>query len=128
MICKRTSPLLITIIILSFFLTACFLFRERDWEFRIVGGRSNSTSIQVTYDSPEVRKLGTNGNITEDMLDMPGFTVPIKSYCRIIQRSTSKCGPTPEATAVYVLISLTSGPSRGKQGWVCQTYVHQLFP
>jgi len=103
------------------------VFSEKRWEYVIVA-RPTSASVQVAYDSPEVRRLVADKNPLEDMLKMPGFTVPVKSYCSIIQRSTSKCGTVPEATAVYVLISVTSGPSRGKQGWACQSYVHQLFP
>jgi hypothetical protein len=114
--------------VVSLSLMGCFVFSEKSWEYRIVAGLSNSTSIHVAYDSPEVQKLVADGNPPDDLLKMPGFIVPVKSYCSIIERSTSKCGTTPEATAVYLMIKVTSGPSVGKQGWACQTYVHQLFP
>src|ERR1051326_4298075 len=44
------------------------------------------------------------------MANMPGFAVPVKSYCSIIQRSKSTCGDFPDETVVYVLIKVTSGP------------------
>ena len=116
-------------IVIALCLTGCFVFSEKRWEYRIVAAPSASNSVQIAYDSPEARKLVDDDRPLEDMLKMPGFTVPVKSYCSIIQRSSSKCGPFAEATAVYVLINVTSGPSRGKQGcWACETHIHQLFP
>ena len=60
--------------------------------------------------------------------NMPGFPVPIKSYCHVLQRSKSTCGTDPSETVVYALVGITSGTAKGKQGWVCETHVHQLFP
>ena len=125
---QEHTPALQRITVFSLSSTGCFVFREKPWEYRIIAGFSNSTSVHVAYDSPEVRKLVAGGNFRDDLFKMPGFSVPVKSYCSIIERSTSKCGPTPEATAVYVMIKVTSGPSLGKQGWACETFVHQLFP
>src|SRR6476646_7980484 len=98
MIRKRTLLLVSTAIVVSLCLTGCFVFSEKRWEYRIVAGPSTSTSVQVVYDSLEVRKLVDDDRPLEDMLKMPGFKVPVKSYCSIIQRSKSKCGPFPEAT------------------------------
>lgn len=125
---NKTLPLFSATIFVSLSLMGCLVFSERRWEFRIVAGPSNATRVQVAYDSPEVRKLIAASSPAE-ILNMPGFTVPVKSYCSIIQRSTSKCGPDPRSTwPVYVLIKVTSGPSRGEQGWVCRAYVQQLAP
>lgn len=128
MTCKSTLPLFSAIIAFSLSSTGCFVFSEKPWEYTIVAGFSNSTSVHVAYDSPEVRKLVADGDPPDELFKMPGFSVPVKSYCSIIERSTSKCGPTPEATAVYVMIKVTSGPSLGKQGWACEIFVHQIFP
>ena len=59
---------------------------------------------------------------------MPGVYVSEKSYCRIIESSKSTCGRIPIETATFVMVRITSGPSQGKQGWVCQNSVKQLFP
>jgi hypothetical protein len=64
----------------------------------------------------------------EDMAKMTGFYVPSKSYCRILEGSESKCGRLPIETAVYMLVRVTTGPLRGKQGWVCSSNAPQLFP
>ena len=115
--------LLTATIFVTLSLTACLLFSEKRWEYRIDTGLSNATNVRVAYDSPEVRKLLVDS--PNDVLKMPGFTVPAKSYCSIIQRSTTNC---EGRQAVYVLINVTSGPSRGKQGWTCGFYLQQLFP
>ena len=115
-------------IVFSLSLTGCLLFSEKRWEYRIVAGPSAPTRIHVAYDSPEVRKFVADRNPIDGLLKMPGFTVPVKSYCSIIQQSTSKHGLNPEATAVYVLIKVTSGPAKGQQGWAWQRNVQQLFP
>ena len=120
---KRRLLLFSATIFVSLSLTGCLLFSEKRWEYRINTGLSNSTSVRVAYDSPEVRKLVADS--PGDVLKMPGFTVPVKSYCSIIERSTSNCEAT---AAVYVLIKVTSGPSRGKQGWTCGFWLQQLFP
>jgi hypothetical protein len=62
------------------------------------------------------------------MAQMPGVYVPGKSYCDIIERSKSRCGPSPLETATYVLVQVTSGPSRGQRGWVCKDVVQIQFP
>lgn len=62
------------------------------------------------------------------MLAMPGFLIPGSPYCDVVERSRSKCGALPIETAVYVLIKITTGPSRGKEGWVCDNRAPGLFP
>ena len=64
----------------------------------------------------------------QSMARMPGVYVPERSYCRVIQRSKSTCGPTPIETAVYVMVSVTTGASRGRQGWVCESSIQKLSP
>jgi hypothetical protein len=76
---------------------------------------------------PELYPPG-RAQFLEEMAKLPGFAVPVKSYCSVIERSKSTCGATPLETTVYVFIKITSGPFRGKQGWVCETHVHSLFP
>jgi hypothetical protein len=53
------------------------------------------------------------------MANSPGFYVPEKSFCLILQSSKCRCGSSPIYTVFYNLVRITSGPSRGKVGWVC---------
>jgi hypothetical protein len=115
------------ILLLSLSITTRVFFSVKHWKYRIVDGFSNSARVQIAYDSPEARRLIADGNRPDDLLKLPGFPVPIKSYCSIIERSISKCGATPQVAAVYVLIKVTSGPSNGQQGWACETYIHPSF-
>jgi hypothetical protein len=62
------------------------------------------------------------------MVNMPGFYVPSKSYCRIIERSKSGCGPRPLETSPYILVRITTGPFRGNTGWVCENNTPGFFP
>jgi hypothetical protein len=62
------------------------------------------------------------------MSGMSGANVPGGLYCDIVEQSKSKCGRLPIETATYVLVQITSGPTKGQRGWVCQEQVHQLFP
>lgn len=62
------------------------------------------------------------------MAQMPGLNVPGKSYCEIIERSKSTCGRFPLETATFVLVQVTTGPSHGQRGWVCQNVVQGQFP
>jgi hypothetical protein len=62
------------------------------------------------------------------MTGMPGMAVPGRSYCDIIERSKSTCGRLPTETATYVLVQVTTGPSKGQSGWVCQQQLRLLLP
>jgi len=55
------------------------------------------------------------------MSQMPGVTVPGGSYSDLIERSRSTCDPSPVYTTKYVLVRVTSGPSKGEKGWMCET-------
>jgi hypothetical protein len=64
----------------------------------------------------------------EAMARMPGVYVPVRSYCDIVERSKSTCGVSPIETATYVRIHVTTGPSRGQEGWVCSNLVPGQWP
>jgi hypothetical protein len=85
MIPKSTSLLISATIVLPLSLTACLLFSEKRWEYRIVGSPSKANSILVAYDSPEVQKLVMAESGPKTLAEMPGFSVPVKSYCSVIQ-------------------------------------------
>jgi hypothetical protein len=62
------------------------------------------------------------------MKNMPAFSVPAKSYFTVIESSKSRCGCMPVETLSYVFVRVTTGPSRGKQGWACGGYYQLFFP
>jgi hypothetical protein len=64
----------------------------------------------------------------ETMARMPGVYVEGRSYCSVIVRSKSRCGRLPIETASYLFVRITSGPSRGQQGWICESKVAGQFP
>jgi hypothetical protein len=59
------------------------------------------------------------------MVKMPGLYVASKSYCRVLERSQSRCGARPIETSVYALVRVTTGASRGATGWVCDGSIQQ---
>jgi hypothetical protein len=62
------------------------------------------------------------------MTQMPGISVAGRSYCDLIERSKSKCQPSPAVASLYVLVQVTTGSSRGKRGWICEYFVQPQFP
>jgi len=53
------------------------------------------------------------------MARAPGVLVPGGSYCRITERSKAICSSYPQDNPEYVLVIITSGPSKGVKGWGC---------
>jgi hypothetical protein len=83
--------------------------------------------IQDMMRHPERYPVG-RAEFLDAMAKMPGLYVPAKSYCRVIERSMSRCGRTPIETSVYMFVRITTGPSQGKRGWVCGSNAPELFP
>lgn len=53
------------------------------------------------------------------MARVPAVLVEPNSYCRVLQRSQAKCTNDPESNCEFVKVRVTSGPSRGREGWGC---------
>jgi len=53
------------------------------------------------------------------MAQAPGVIVPGKSYCRILARSEAMCSRQPYYNPTYLKVRITSGPSKGQEGWAC---------
>jgi hypothetical protein len=53
------------------------------------------------------------------MAALPGAMVPAGSYCRIVERSQAICSDIPMSNPDYIRVRITSGPSKGLQGWGC---------
>jgi hypothetical protein len=53
------------------------------------------------------------------MARAPGILVPAGSYCRVIERSKAICSYIPQGNPNYVRVVITSGSSKGVEGWGC---------
>jgi hypothetical protein len=54
------------------------------------------------------------------MTRAPSVLVPGGSYCRIIEQSQAICSNDPSSNPEYVRVVITSGPSKGVEGWGCE--------
>jgi hypothetical protein len=61
------------------------------------------------------------------MSQQPGILVPEKTYVRVLAGSGAECGPIPGHSFTFVRVRVTSGPLRGREGWVCQGDVGGTF-
>lgn len=114
----------------------------------VQNGGSKSTSIAL--DTPEVRELITTyeakeADIREHLAKEPYSLeeerhqiMPIRTTfldamtrarcivvkentrCRILEISTARCSPLPEATITYLRVLITNGPLKGQQAWICR--------
>jgi hypothetical protein len=113
-------------------------FRPRGF-YQLTG--TSNTGVTLISDSPDVRRLLTEEgepypdrdprgrkDFLRSMSQLAGITVPGGSYCDLIERSESRCGPSPIYTASYVLVQVTTGPSKGQRGWMCETSARRTFP
>jgi hypothetical protein len=83
---------------------------------------ANASGARLIADSPEVRQIiaAEEKNrehvlFTSPMTDRPSMLIPQGSYARLLERSHAKCGVASE----YARVRITSGLSRGAEGWVC---------
>jgi hypothetical protein len=89
------------------------------YEFRDSGSR------RVVFDSPKVRgwlssewtrtNVDRRERMLHDMAAEPGAAIEGHAYCRILETSAVPCG-----SDAIVRILVTTGPLRGKNGWVCK--------
>jgi hypothetical protein len=56
----------------------------------------------------------------------PHVTAPAGSYARLLEMSHAKCNSDPSLSGEYAKVRLTSGPMRGREGWLC--YWRDLTP
>ncbi len=50
----------------------------------------------------------------------PAVLVATKSYCRVLKRSSAICRPSPIENPAFVKVRITTGPSKGTEGWGCE--------
>jgi hypothetical protein len=80
--------------------------------YRVSATKDNG-SVMV-LDSPEARRLI---NSREPIANQAAILVAQDSYARILQKSQTRC--EGDVVSQYTLVRITSGPSRGKEGWLC---------
>jgi len=49
-----------------------------------------------------------------------GISVPGGTYARSLESSGPKCTLHPQELSAYIKVRITSGPFRGREGWVCE--------
>lgn len=116
-------------------LLGCSMFNP-ERQYWVVGD-PGIARVNLVADTPEVRALlselnahqgekDRRSNLLAAVASAPGFLVPAKSYCTIVEDSDARCGSDPVYTVTYRLVRMTSGPARGKEGWICGPT--QLYP
>ena len=50
----------------------------------------------------------------------PSVEVAANSYCRVVKRSTAKCCKAVQDTCTFVKLRVTTGLSKGTEGWGCE--------
>jgi hypothetical protein len=83
---------------------------------------TNSRGARLVMDSPDVRQIIATEEknrehilFTSPMADRPSILIPQGTYTRLLERSHAKCGAASE----YARVRITSGLSRGAEGWLC---------
>ena len=116
-------------------LLGCAMFNP-ERQYWVYGG-PGIARVSLITDTPAVRALlselsahqgekDRRSNLLAAVAGAPGFLVPAKSYCTIVEDSQVRCGSDPVYTVSYRLVRITSGPSRGREGWTCGPT--QLYP
>ena len=89
---------------------------------------SEARGANMIMDSPEVRRLIAKEEKQEfpevefmaALAAQPSNLVAQNSYVQVLDLSRASCARDPHVTDVYARVRITSGPSRGKEGWLCQ--------
>jgi len=62
------------------------------------------------------------------MATKPCVLVPPNSYCRVVQRSAAKCTKNPQYSSAFVKVRVSTGPSKGTEGWGCEEDIFHAWP
>ena len=81
---------------------------------------TNSPEEEVRFMLELTKTIGPGRReLLQAMALEPAVAIPQKSYARRIETSEARCVPMQLATATFIKIRITSGPYRGREGWVC---------
>jgi hypothetical protein len=75
-----------------------------------------------------VRYIPERSAFLDAMAREATVTVPPNSYCRVIRRSLAKCTKNPQYTSTFVKVRITTGRSKGTEGWGCEEDVYTAWP
>ena len=77
--------------------------------------------IQLTIDMREhpERYMVERRKLLDTMGRQPGVFVTGEQYFRILEQSPAGCADDPVTTSNYLRVRVTTGPSKGSEGWAC---------
>lgn len=54
------------------------------------------------------------------MANQPGFTVEGRQSFRLLRESSASCEPSGQSSSsIFILVRVSTGPSKGAEGWAC---------
>jgi hypothetical protein len=77
--------------------------------------------LQLTIDMrahPE-QYMAERRKLLETMAQQPGVLVTGEQYFRILEQSPAGCADDPVTTSSYLRVRVSTGPSKGSEGWAC---------
>jgi hypothetical protein len=72
------------------------------------------------------RYFPEHSRFLDALAHQPSVKAPVGSYARLLEMSHAKCCADPSLSGEYAKVRLTSGPLRGREGWLC--YRRDLAP
>jgi hypothetical protein len=93
------------------------LIAGQDWP-----GHTDQERIHGYADSDEhPEKFEAQRHALKNALaDHPSVSILGQPYFRLLRQSTASCEPSGRNSSdVYILVRVTTGPSKGKEGWAC---------
>jgi hypothetical protein len=89
---------------------------------------SNDQQVQLMNDMearPE-RYMAERRKFLDSMGRQPGVFVAGEQYFRILEQSPAGCADDPVTTSNYLRVRVTTGPSKGSEGWACSRDVQPI--
>lgn len=93
-------------------------------------GQNQEAQLQQIEDMelhPE-RYMVERSKLLNAMAQQPGFEVTGEQYFREIDQSDAGCAKEPASSSNYVLVRVTTGPLKGREGWACDADVKRRGP
>lgn len=101
------------------FAYGAYWFLTPDHAYSVLPADSNGAIMVL--DSPETRRL-VSANVAElekAMKSQPTTLVAQGSYARLLEQTETACEAPRSLGAAWARVAITSGPSHGKEGWLC---------
>jgi hypothetical protein len=77
--------------------------------------------VQLTIDmrAHPKRYMAERSKLIETMAQQAGILVTGEQYFRILEESPAGCADDPVTTSNYLRVRVSTGPSKGSEGWAC---------